>query len=461
MKKLSIIAIMLVVMVVFGIQKIEAKTLDQIKVEASSLLKQIEALSQQAQALTSIFNIYPTMTTSTVTTPSGIVSSPYAVSTNSMQVSTNPIMLPTTSTLKLGDAGQEVKSLQELLAQKGYLQSVPDGKFGTATQNAVKAFQTEQNLKVDGIAGAQVKSIVNNMPMKEATDLSPASLYNTKTISTERCLPTTKPWIKLLSPNGGETYSASQPYKVTWDSCNIRGNIAIGLEFPSSFNLNFSTTNAVVSNSGIYNSSAPESKSFYTPNGFQYGNYYKIKVYDENTGTIVDSSDREFKIIDGTSTTTPTSSINNNKICDAELLYPYNGQVFYKSPNTVLDIPIILKVKKSKTSPCVWKTTGDNIPAYDGGNIFDNNGGNFEARSAGRLGQGSLALIRNLNTFGFISTNKPDELIYYGIYSNDDVPKNEKVDITITDSGKNSMKIGILVKDSTVATTIKDVKKSQ
>jgi len=35
------------------------------------------------------------------------------------------------------------------------------------------------------------------------------------------CLPTTSPWIKVLSPNGGETYTVGQQITVKWTSCNI------------------------------------------------------------------------------------------------------------------------------------------------------------------------------------------------------------------------------------------------
>lgn len=35
------------------------------------------------------------------------------------------------------------------------------------------------------------------------------------------CLPTTNPWIKVLSPNGGETYTTDQPFIVKWTSCNV------------------------------------------------------------------------------------------------------------------------------------------------------------------------------------------------------------------------------------------------
>lgn len=58
----------------------------------------------------------------------------------------------TVQTLKKGDSGEDVKRLQELLNGYGYKLD-PDGKFGPATEGAVKAFQQGHSLKADGIAG--------------------------------------------------------------------------------------------------------------------------------------------------------------------------------------------------------------------------------------------------------------------------------------------------------------------
>lgn len=58
-------------------------------------------------------------------------------------------------TLKKGSKGDYVKELQTKLVEHGYLGSAKevDGKFGPKTLEAVKAFQAEHNLVVDGIVG--------------------------------------------------------------------------------------------------------------------------------------------------------------------------------------------------------------------------------------------------------------------------------------------------------------------
>jgi hypothetical protein len=42
------------------------------------------------------------------------------------------------------------------------------------------------------------------------------------------CASNTSPWIKVTSPNGGETYTAGQQITVKWKSCNVQ-NVYIGL----------------------------------------------------------------------------------------------------------------------------------------------------------------------------------------------------------------------------------------
>lgn len=55
--------------------------------------------------------------------------------------------------LKAGASGAEVKSLQSDLAFLGYFHESETGYFGKATDNAVRAFQQEHGLVVDGIVG--------------------------------------------------------------------------------------------------------------------------------------------------------------------------------------------------------------------------------------------------------------------------------------------------------------------
>jgi peptidoglycan hydrolase-like protein with peptidoglycan-binding domain len=56
--------------------------------------------------------------------------------------------------LKLGSKGEEVKTVQRKLKELGFLKGSVDGDFGEATETAVKAFQKQYGLTVDGKVGA-------------------------------------------------------------------------------------------------------------------------------------------------------------------------------------------------------------------------------------------------------------------------------------------------------------------
>ena len=62
---------------------------------------------------------------------------------------------------KMGSRSEEVKSIQQALKSRGYYKGNIDGIFGTATKNAVTAFQRDNGLKVDGIAGKETLKALN------------------------------------------------------------------------------------------------------------------------------------------------------------------------------------------------------------------------------------------------------------------------------------------------------------
>ena len=76
------------------------------------------------------------------------------------QVSAPPVIITTdaptatpSNILKLGATGAAVKDLQQKLKALGYLKGSADGDFGAMTEAAVKAFQKQMGLEVDGVAG--------------------------------------------------------------------------------------------------------------------------------------------------------------------------------------------------------------------------------------------------------------------------------------------------------------------
>ena len=65
---------------------------------------------------------------------------------------TPTIAVPEVS-LRSGDTGTDVKTVQKQLKKLGYYKGTIDGKYGKTTVNAVKAFQEANGLTADGVAG--------------------------------------------------------------------------------------------------------------------------------------------------------------------------------------------------------------------------------------------------------------------------------------------------------------------
>ena len=59
---------------------------------------------------------------------------------------------------KIGSRSDEVRQIQTVLKSKGYYKGNVDGIFGTATKSAVTAFQKDNGLVADGIAGKKTLS---------------------------------------------------------------------------------------------------------------------------------------------------------------------------------------------------------------------------------------------------------------------------------------------------------------
>lgn len=72
-----------------------------------------------------------------------------SISNSIVTVTINPYFL------KKGDKGEAVKCLQQCLKGWGYDCGIIDGDFGQKTDAALKKFQTDNKLEIDGIAGQQ------------------------------------------------------------------------------------------------------------------------------------------------------------------------------------------------------------------------------------------------------------------------------------------------------------------
>ena len=83
--------------------------------------------------------------------------------------------------LSKGMSGEDVKRLQEILYELGYLEAVPDGIFGNYTLAAVNRFQKEQGLSApDGIVGNWTAGKLNAI-LSAGEDASPEPLSTANT----------------------------------------------------------------------------------------------------------------------------------------------------------------------------------------------------------------------------------------------------------------------------------------
>ncbi|WP_404356247.1 cell wall hydrolase [Cytobacillus firmus] len=65
--------------------------------------------------------------------------------------------------LKEGSKGSEVAYIQDLMNVLGYFSSEPTGFYGPVTVQAVREFQQEFGLKVDGIVGMETADMIYNV----------------------------------------------------------------------------------------------------------------------------------------------------------------------------------------------------------------------------------------------------------------------------------------------------------
>jgi len=84
-------------------------------------------------------------------------------------------------TLERGDRGDDVVTLQRVLALKGYRVGGADGVFGRRTKVVVKRFQHRRRLKADGRVGpATTRALARTWGVRTATYYGPG-LYGNRT----------------------------------------------------------------------------------------------------------------------------------------------------------------------------------------------------------------------------------------------------------------------------------------
>jgi len=99
----------------------------------------------------------------------------------------------TTTALRLGDSGQEVVKLQNALKAAGFYTGPANGKLGPLTLAALKKFQEKKKLKVDGIAGPEVRNMLYGTSSSSTSSSTKTVSSNTKAVSADQVKPTAGP----------------------------------------------------------------------------------------------------------------------------------------------------------------------------------------------------------------------------------------------------------------------------
>ena len=85
--------------------------------------------------------------------------------------------------LRKGDRGQDVVELQKALQKLGFYSGSIDGVFGSKTLEAVKAFQVQHGLTVDGVVGSETSAALSQKSgMKISSRGSRAALLSWHTV---------------------------------------------------------------------------------------------------------------------------------------------------------------------------------------------------------------------------------------------------------------------------------------
>lgn len=80
-----------------------------------------------------------------------------------------PVITETRPTLTRGDEGWFVNNLQNLLKILGYYQEEVTSNFDIITEHAVKSFQADWKLRIDGVVGLETwaaldKAVIGELP---------------------------------------------------------------------------------------------------------------------------------------------------------------------------------------------------------------------------------------------------------------------------------------------------------
>jgi hypothetical protein len=171
---------------------------------------------------------------------------------------------------------------------------------GKSSNKSPDTMMSESDYLKEQVEKTANTSITNtNTQTKTDTKVEEKANTTSNSNTSVACDSNSKPSITVLSPNGGETFTAGQQVKVTWKSCNVPNYIGVVLNVATVSN--WHQGNPVVLATGGYDGPTVNDgiETFTIPLSVSSGQY-KIWVrheYDDSTGNAYeDSSDNYFTI---------------------------------------------------------------------------------------------------------------------------------------------------------------------
>ncbi|MEY8751025.1 C40 family peptidase [Alkalicoccobacillus gibsonii] len=183
------------------------------------------------------------------------------------------------STLRQGQTGQAVKDLQAKLVNHGYNTNGVDGIFGAGTEAAVRSFQADKGLSVDGLAGRQTISAlggeVTTSSAPASSNTAQASSSNESASATETATASATETASEENTVSAQTQVAGTQVSASYGSVIAAAEAQIGAPYkwggttPAGFDcsgfINYAFNQEGISlprtAQGIYDSSAKKSKS--------------------------------------------------------------------------------------------------------------------------------------------------------------------------------------------------------
>lgn len=280
------------------------------------------------------------------------------------------------ATLKLGSRGADVTTLQKRLKTLGYLSGSADGVFGTATEAAVKAFQTANALYSDGIAGPKTLNRINSSDAVGAgsgsssttqNDTSTTLKYNMKGMQAIKDMQTRLTALGYYSGSitgnfGDLTLKAVKAFQ------SANGLTADGIAGKNTLTKLYSSSAVKAGSSG---SSASDSSTTVDTSGWpsasqvQNVNWYTYIRPNYKAGTVMQIYDFENKL------TWQCVMMSNGKHSDSQPRTAQDTEIMYKAfgnKNTWTPKAVWIKMPDGK----VFMASMHNMPHLSG-SIKDNN----------------------------------------------------------------------------------------